>query len=202
MSRRALFYYVFQKTFDAHPRRESQVRQLAWIGDGVWVSIRLDSTLRLYNAHTYHHLQDIDIEPYVSKMLGKRFFSFHLTLLNLRIHWIQHGRLSFCRRFLNLIWRHWVVAIEVKIFLACTFFRLRFLFSILDTWSPCHQLLKSPTRIELSVVLFWTLMYGNFLTVTLFSYFKEMTSGCKTFLPVYKSMKCQSLHSLYLCMYC
>ena len=60
-----------QKTFDAHPRRESQVRQLAWIGDGVWVSIRLDSTLRLYNAHTYHHLQDIDIEPYVSKMLGK-----------------------------------------------------------------------------------------------------------------------------------
>jgi hypothetical protein len=61
-----------QKTFDAHPRRESQVRQLAWIGDGVWVSIRLDSTLRLYNAHTFHHLQDIDIEPYVSKMLGKR----------------------------------------------------------------------------------------------------------------------------------
>lgn len=37
----------------------------------MWVSIRLDSTLRLYNAHTYHHLQDIDIEPYVSKMLGK-----------------------------------------------------------------------------------------------------------------------------------
>ncbi|CAB1341289.1 unnamed protein product [Coregonus sp. 'balchen'] len=35
-----------EKSFDAHPRRESQVRQLAWIGDGVWVSIRLDSTLR------------------------------------------------------------------------------------------------------------------------------------------------------------
>jgi len=47
------------------------VRQLACIGDGVWVSIRLDSTLRLYNAHTYHHLQDVDIEPYVSKMLGE-----------------------------------------------------------------------------------------------------------------------------------
>lgn len=60
-----------QKSFDAHPRRESQVRQLAWIGDGVWVSIRLDSTLRLYHAHTHQHLQDVDIEPYVSKMLGK-----------------------------------------------------------------------------------------------------------------------------------
>ncbi|XP_014599413.1 PREDICTED: JNK-interacting protein 3 isoform X2 [Polistes canadensis] len=65
-------------TVDAHPRRESQVRQLAWLGEGVWVSIRLDSTLRLYHAHTYQHLQDVDIEPYVSKMLGtgKLGFSF------------------------------------------------------------------------------------------------------------------------------
>ncbi|XP_064415188.1 C-Jun-amino-terminal kinase-interacting protein 3 isoform X2 [Latimeria chalumnae] len=67
-----------EKSFDAHPRRESQVRQLACIGDGVWVSIRLDSTLRLYHAHTHQHLQDVDIEPYVSKMLGtgKLGFSF------------------------------------------------------------------------------------------------------------------------------
>eukprot|EP00058_Branchiostoma_floridae_P026204 XP_002611694.1 hypothetical protein BRAFLDRAFT_117085 [Branchiostoma floridae] len=67
-----------EKTFDAHPRKESQVRQLAWVGDGVWVSIRLDSTLRLYHAHTHQHLQDVDIEPYVSKMLGtgKLGFSF------------------------------------------------------------------------------------------------------------------------------
>ncbi|XP_076998355.1 C-Jun-amino-terminal kinase-interacting protein 3 isoform X3 [Tamandua tetradactyla] len=67
-----------EKSFDAHPRRESQVRQLAWVGDGVWVSIRLDSTLRLYHAHTHQHLQDVDIEPYVSKMLGtgKLGFSF------------------------------------------------------------------------------------------------------------------------------
>lgn len=42
------------------------------------MSIRLDSTLRLYHAHTYQHLQDVDIEPYVSKMLGtgKLGFSF------------------------------------------------------------------------------------------------------------------------------
>lgn len=44
---------------------------MACYGDGVWVSIRLDSTLRLYHATTYEHLQDVDIEPYVSKMLGK-----------------------------------------------------------------------------------------------------------------------------------
>ncbi|KAK6173182.1 hypothetical protein SNE40_016686 [Patella caerulea] len=61
---------TIEKSFDAHPRKESQVRQLAWVGDGVWVSIRLDSTLRLYHAYTHQHLQDVDIEPYVSKMLG------------------------------------------------------------------------------------------------------------------------------------
>uniref|UniRef100_A0A1E1X3V9 JNK-interacting protein 3 n=1 Tax=Amblyomma aureolatum TaxID=187763 RepID=A0A1E1X3V9_9ACAR len=67
-----------EHSFDAHPRKESQIRQMAWVGDGVWVTIRLDSTLRLYNVHTYQHLQDIDIEPYVSKMLGtgKLGFSF------------------------------------------------------------------------------------------------------------------------------
>ncbi|XP_028311433.1 LOW QUALITY PROTEIN: sperm associated antigen 9a [Gouania willdenowi] len=67
-----------EKSFDAHPRKESQVRQLAWVGDGIWVSIRLDSTLRLFHAHTHQHLQDVDIEPYVSKMLGtgKLGFSF------------------------------------------------------------------------------------------------------------------------------
>lgn len=65
-------------TLEAHPRKESQVRQMAATGHGVWVSIRLDSTLRLYHAHTYEHLQDVDIEPYVSKMLGtgKLGFSF------------------------------------------------------------------------------------------------------------------------------
>jgi hypothetical protein len=48
------------------------------LGEGVWLTMRLDSTLRLYHASTYQHLQDIDIEPYVSKMLGtgKLGFSF------------------------------------------------------------------------------------------------------------------------------
>ncbi|BFZ24390.1 hypothetical protein BsWGS_27428 [Bradybaena similaris] len=69
---------IIQKSFDAHPRKESLVRQMCWLGDGVWVSIRLDSTLRLYHAYTHQHLQDVDVEPYVSKMLGsgKLGFSF------------------------------------------------------------------------------------------------------------------------------
>ncbi|XP_070707364.1 C-Jun-amino-terminal kinase-interacting protein 4 [Pempheris klunzingeri] len=85
-----------EKSFDAHPRKDSQVRQLAWDGDGIWVSIRLDSTLRLFHAHTYQHLQDVDIEPYVSKMLGtgKLGFSFvRITALmvSCRRLWIGTG---------------------------------------------------------------------------------------------------------------
>ncbi|KAM3860087.1 C-Jun-amino-terminal kinase-interacting protein 4 [Diretmus argenteus] len=85
-----------EKSFDAHPRKESQVRQLAWDGDGIWVSIRLDSTLRLFHAHTFQHLQDVDIEPYVSKMLGtgKLGFSFvRITALTVSCNrlWIGTG---------------------------------------------------------------------------------------------------------------
>ncbi|XP_038132554.1 sperm associated antigen 9a isoform X2 [Cyprinodon tularosa] len=85
-----------EKSFDAHPRKESQVRQLAWVGDGIWVSIRLDSTLRLFHAHTYQHLQDVDIEPYVSKMLGtgKLGFSFvRITALMISCNrlWVGTG---------------------------------------------------------------------------------------------------------------
>ncbi|CAL8304656.1 unnamed protein product [Lota lota] len=85
-----------EKSFDAHPRKESQVRQLARDGDGIWVSIRLDSTLRLFHAHTHQHLQDVDIEPYISKMLGtgKLGFSFvRITALMVSCNrlWIGTG---------------------------------------------------------------------------------------------------------------
>ena len=65
-------------SFPLHPRKESQVRQLSSLGDGVWCSLRLDSTLRLYSAlKPFPHLQDIDVEPYVGKMLSpKSAFSF------------------------------------------------------------------------------------------------------------------------------
>ncbi|XP_059147412.1 C-Jun-amino-terminal kinase-interacting protein 4-like isoform X5 [Physella acuta] len=85
-----------EKSFDAHPRKESQVRQLCWVGDGVWVSIRLDSTLRLYHAYTHQHLQDVDIEPYVSKMLGTGKLGFSLVrittlLISCNRLWIGTG---------------------------------------------------------------------------------------------------------------
>lgn len=44
---------------------------MVWVGDGVWISIRLDSTIRLYHAYNYSHLQDVDVQPFIIKMLGK-----------------------------------------------------------------------------------------------------------------------------------
>lgn len=58
------------------------MRQFAWHGEGVWLSVRLDSTLRLYHAQTYEHLQDVDIEPYVSKMLGAGKLGFSLVRIS------------------------------------------------------------------------------------------------------------------------
>lgn len=77
-------------SFVAHPRKETYVRQLAALGDGVWCSFRLDSTLRLYSAFKpYQHVQNIDIEPYVSKMITPKSFNF-VRITSLRA---SNGRL-------------------------------------------------------------------------------------------------------------
>lgn len=67
--------------FPAHPRKDSKIRQFAHYGSGVWVSIRLDSTIRLFHAETHQHLQDLDVESFITKMLGPN----KLDLVLLRI---------------------------------------------------------------------------------------------------------------------
>lgn len=69
---------------------------MVWVGNGVWISIRLDSTLRLYHSRTNQHLQDVDIEPYLSSMLGSTKMDFlHLRITSLlalnRRLWIGTG---------------------------------------------------------------------------------------------------------------
>ncbi len=71
-----------KNTIDAHPRRESQVRHMVWSDQGVWVSIRLDSTLRLFHARTMQHLQYLDIEPFITRMLGSTNLGFSLIRIS------------------------------------------------------------------------------------------------------------------------
>ena len=52
---------------------------MTWSGDGVWLSIRSSGTLQLYHAQNYQHLQDVDVQPYVEKMIGSNtIFSINL----------------------------------------------------------------------------------------------------------------------------
>ncbi|GMS87954.1 hypothetical protein PENTCL1PPCAC_10129, partial [Pristionchus entomophagus] len=85
-----------EASFCAHPRKDSQVRSMQAAGAGVWVSIRLDSTLRLFHSRTHAHLQDVDIEPYLTKVLGtsRLDFSYVRTtalLVSNRRLWIGTG---------------------------------------------------------------------------------------------------------------
>ncbi|GMR39845.1 hypothetical protein PMAYCL1PPCAC_10040 [Pristionchus mayeri] len=85
-----------EAAFCAHPRKDSQVRSMQAAGAGVWVSIRLDSTLRLFHSRTHAHLQDVDIEPYLTKVLGtsRLDFSYVRTtalLVSNRRLWIGTG---------------------------------------------------------------------------------------------------------------
>ena len=71
---------MFKKAeIEAHPRKESQVRNMVCVGEGVWVSIRLDSTIRLFHSKTKQHLQYLDIEPFVTRMLGTSSLGLSLT---------------------------------------------------------------------------------------------------------------------------
>lgn len=70
---------------------------------------RLDSTLRLYHANTYEHIQDVDIEPYVSKMLGtgKLGFSFvRITALMVSCNRLWIGK---------IFWRKLIMALMIYV---------------------------------------------------------------------------------------
>ncbi|XP_056400656.1 C-Jun-amino-terminal kinase-interacting protein 4-like isoform X2 [Hyla sarda] len=56
--------------FEATPRSESQVRHIAAARDGVWVSVRLDSILRLFHPETGQPLQELELEPFIQRMFG------------------------------------------------------------------------------------------------------------------------------------
>ncbi|XP_075265823.1 C-Jun-amino-terminal kinase-interacting protein 3-like isoform X4 [Convolutriloba macropyga] len=58
-------------TISAHVRRESQVRYMAVCGLGVWISIRMESTLKLFHATTHQHLQDINPEASIIRIIGQ-----------------------------------------------------------------------------------------------------------------------------------
>ncbi|CAF1285799.1 unnamed protein product [Adineta steineri] len=85
-----------RKQFDVHSRPDHSVQHMTWSGDGVWLSIRLSSTLQLYHAQSYQHLQDVDVQPYVEKMIATEkagLYFVHISALTIacRRLWIGTG---------------------------------------------------------------------------------------------------------------
>lgn len=60
--------------FEATTRPESQVRHIAAAKNGVWVSVRMDSVLRLFHPETGQPLQELELEPFIQRMLGSSSF--------------------------------------------------------------------------------------------------------------------------------
>ncbi|XP_053349931.1 C-Jun-amino-terminal kinase-interacting protein 4 [Clarias gariepinus] len=80
-----------EKSFTVSQRSEQQVRFLCAAGSGVWISCRLDPTLRLFDWATGRPLQEIDASPMITKALGNAFLS--LSPLQISAMSVVSGRL-------------------------------------------------------------------------------------------------------------
>ncbi|XP_059813514.1 C-Jun-amino-terminal kinase-interacting protein 4-like isoform X2 [Hypanus sabinus] len=58
-----------ERWFEVTPE-EAQVQQLSRSGEGVWVSMRNDSHLRLLHSHSGEILQEVELEPLIRHMFG------------------------------------------------------------------------------------------------------------------------------------
>ena len=61
-----------QATFQVHQASNSVVTNMLGVGEGVWISFKMDSTLRLFNASSFTHMQDLDTAPSIHKILGEK----------------------------------------------------------------------------------------------------------------------------------
>ncbi|XP_019850321.1 PREDICTED: C-Jun-amino-terminal kinase-interacting protein 3-like isoform X2 [Amphimedon queenslandica] len=58
-----------EANFTVHSWKNAEVQQLLSVGEGVWVVFKRDSVLRLFNATSFTHMQDLDIAPSVHKII-------------------------------------------------------------------------------------------------------------------------------------
>uniref|UniRef100_A0A8D0GTA9 Uncharacterized protein n=1 Tax=Sphenodon punctatus TaxID=8508 RepID=A0A8D0GTA9_SPHPU len=72
-----------QRYFEVTPHAESQVRHMAASNTGVWVSVRLQATLRLLHVETGQPLQEVELVPFITRTLGPSSLalSLHISAL-------------------------------------------------------------------------------------------------------------------------
>ncbi|KAK9395628.1 C-Jun-amino-terminal kinase-interacting protein 3-like [Crotalus adamanteus] len=67
-----------RNTVTSHP--ESHVQHMAAAGGGIWVSVHLETTLCLLHAETGQPLQEVELEPFISRMFGPSSVSLALNI--------------------------------------------------------------------------------------------------------------------------
>ncbi|BHF78103.1 hypothetical protein SprV_0602121300 [Sparganum proliferum] len=62
----------FQKlaSFEVHPATTTQVKCMCWVRDGVWISLRRQPILRLFDAFSYSPLQEVDLSTILTQSLN------------------------------------------------------------------------------------------------------------------------------------
>ena len=60
-----------QATFQVNQNKNAEVTSMLCVGVGVWIAFKMDSILRLYNAASFAHMQDLNIAPSIQKILGR-----------------------------------------------------------------------------------------------------------------------------------
>ncbi|XP_058035473.1 C-Jun-amino-terminal kinase-interacting protein 4-like isoform X2 [Ahaetulla prasina] len=69
-----------QRYFEVTSHPESHVRHMAAAGGGIWISVRLETTLRLLHAETGQPLQEVELEPFISRTFGPSSVSLALNI--------------------------------------------------------------------------------------------------------------------------
>ncbi|KAK9397526.1 C-Jun-amino-terminal kinase-interacting protein 3-like [Crotalus adamanteus] len=69
-----------QRYFEVTSHPESHVRHMAAASGGIWVSVRLETTLRLLHAETGQPLQEVELEPFISRTFGPSSVSLALNI--------------------------------------------------------------------------------------------------------------------------
>ena len=78
-----------------HAAKKAEVSHMVPVGDGVWISFKFDSTLRLFHGTTLTCMQDLDIGPSVQRILGEKQIILYIELHVLCIRfWMSSGSVA------------------------------------------------------------------------------------------------------------
>ena len=99
-----IFLSFLQSTFSVHASKKAEVSHMISVGDGVWISFKFDSTLRLFHGTTLTCMQDLDIGPSVQRILGENQCVLYVHVTDIVIRKCFNVKL-FCLDKKFLLWK-------------------------------------------------------------------------------------------------